>query len=148
MKHASVEEQWSSLAKQIAKESIEGVLEGLSRNILIGSVDNQKFGEGFEIIIAGLGFGWWKTREEACDVANIISKAIEQYSDYYKDIIEVTCKIIDFEKFKSFENKRYPDAQINNINTIVIRFVFNEYYEKDFSYSGLEIISEKFLYDT
>lgn len=94
MKHASVEEQWSSLAKQIAKESIEGVLEGLSRNILIGSVDNQKFGEGFEIIIAGLGFGWWKTREEACDVANIISKAIEQYSDYYKDIIKSLAKLL------------------------------------------------------
>jgi hypothetical protein len=65
-----------------AQEAVE-VRDDLARSILIGPYDDRGIaepgkerGDGFAIYIGTWRLGWWATREEACDVGQLLGAAL------------------------------------------------------------------------
>lgn len=58
----------------------------LADSMLVGPYDDRgiaepgkEHGPGFAIFLGEWRIGWWKTRNEACDVANQITDAVKGY---------------------------------------------------------------------
>jgi hypothetical protein len=63
--------------------------EYFARQILVGPFDDtgvakpgEAHGEGFAIFIGEWRIGWWKTRKQACDEAQVLGEAIKHIPIY------------------------------------------------------------------
>ncbi len=75
----TVDELIKELKDQIARESIATFRSMFRRDVFVGPHNDIKLGEGFAILIGKWQIGWWSTREEAFDVAQILCKVIEEH---------------------------------------------------------------------
>ena len=71
MIHMTIEELQDQLKTKITQEAIDTFRETLSREILVGP-----FGDGYAIFFCHHKVGYWKTREDACDVAEEFKASI------------------------------------------------------------------------
>ena len=69
----TTKELFDQLKTQITKEAIDTFREALSREILVGP-----FGDGYTIFFCHHKVGYWKTRKDACDVAEEFKVSIRE----------------------------------------------------------------------
>jgi hypothetical protein len=82
-----IDKTFKLIQKQLKDEGEESFRKYFAHQILVGPFDDtdvakpgEEHGKGFSIFIGAWRIGWWKTREQACDDAQALIKAIKHIS--------------------------------------------------------------------
>ncbi len=70
-----IDKTFQLIQKQLREEGEKSFRKYFAHQILVGP-----FNKGFSIFIGAWRIGWWKTREQACDDAQALIKAIKHIS--------------------------------------------------------------------